>query len=189
MPEGLRQIGWAGLFDEPDALIEAVRKVRAAGFERFDCHTPYPVHGLSEAMGLKESPIGRYALGAGGVGAALAFWMQWWMSAVDYPLRIGGKPYLSWPAFLPITFEVFVLVSAISTILLATRFCGLWRWHSPIHDSGLAAEVTSARFVLVLRTDESLDAQQTARALLQEVGCREVRPLLEDPTDRGVFES
>jgi len=174
-----RVVGTVGLFDDPQALKRAAWAIRNAGFSRFDCHTPYPVHGLDEAMGLGESRLGAYALAVGGLGAAAGLLMQWWMSAVDYPVNMGGKPLFSWPAFIPITFELFVLSAALATAVLLVKFCRLWTWHSPLHDTGVMALVTRDKFALVaLAEDPRYDAERVA-ALLRDAGCTDVRPLVE----------
>jgi hypothetical protein len=108
--------GVVGFFDSPDALIEATRKVRAANFESFDCYTPYPVHGLEHAQGLKRSRLPFVTLGAGLTGFMCAVALQYWTSAVDWPLNVGGKPYWSWPAFVPIMFELTVLFAGLATV-------------------------------------------------------------------------
>ena len=179
MSESHRLVGIIGLFDEPEQLLAAAATVREAGYREWDCHTPYPVHGLDQAMGLRQSPLASRALMVGGLGAAGGLLMQWWMNAVDYPIRIGGKPLFSWPAFIPITFELFVLSTAVATTLLATLMCKLWRWHSPLHDSGVMHEVTSHRFAVVLSAQDQAFSEQRARELLQEAGCADVRELLE----------
>ena len=104
MAENKKVVGIAGLFDDTNSLIRAARKVRDEGYTKWDCHTPYPVHGLDQAMGLKPSPLPYICLGSGFVGVAAALGMQGWMSAVDYPVVIGGKEFFSWPAFVPVTF-------------------------------------------------------------------------------------
>ena len=131
-------------------------------------------------MGVKESRLAFYALCAGGAGAVLALLMQWWMSAVDYPVRVGGKPFFSWPAFVPVTFEVFVLFSALATAALGVLMCGLLRWHSPLHDTGVAADLAGRRFGLVVMADDPLFRDGQVRKLLERADCRDVRPLFED---------
>jgi hypothetical protein len=174
-----RLVGMAGLFDDPEELLRAARKVRDTGYRKWDCHTPYPVHGLDKAMGLKPSPIPYLCLGAGFVGAGLAMLMQWWMSAVDYPVRIGGKPLFSWPAFVPITFELFVLLAALGAMGGMLVLCKLGRWHSPLHDSGIMAEVTTRRFAVVLEAADDRFSEEAARSLLEDAGCEDIRPLVE----------
>ena len=172
-------VGMIGLYDDPDTLIGAATKVRDAGYKKWDCHTPYPVHGLDDAMGLKGSPMAYICLGMGGVGLCLAVLMQWWMSAVAYPVRIGGKPFFSWQAFIPITFELFVLFAAISTFVGMIILCKLAKWHSPLHDSGVMEAVTTTRYGVVLESEDALFTVDGARALLEETGCKDVRPLYE----------
>jgi hypothetical protein len=170
-------VGFVGLYDDPDTLIGAAEKVRDAGYTSWDCHTPYPVHGLDDAMGLKPSPMPYITLIAGGIGASLAMLMEWWMSAVDYPVRIGGKPLFSWPAFVPITFELFVLFAALATMGGMIVLMKLGSWASPLHDNGLMHAVLSSRFGIVLNADDGKYTENGARDLLDQTGCRDIRPL------------
>ena len=103
-------------FRTPAELYHACERVRDAGFTRWDAHTPFPVHGLDKAMGLKRSPLPWIVLGLGLTGASLGFALQWWVHGVAYPLVISGKPYFSWPAFIPVTFEVGVLFAALGAV-------------------------------------------------------------------------
>jgi len=177
--------GMVGLFDSPDDLVRAATTVREAGYRKWDCHSPYPVHGLSRAMGLRMSPIAFLGLGAGFTGGAAAMLMQWWMSAVDYPVVIGGKPLFSWPAFIVLTFELFVLATAIATVTYLVLFCKLGKWHSPLHDSDIMKEVTSDRFAVVIDSKDALFSDETAEHLLKETGCKDIRPLYEQPEGEG----
>ncbi len=187
MTESRRHVGTVGLFDDPDSLLEAARQVRDAGYRKWDCHTPYPIHGLDQAMGLRESPIPYICLTAGFIGVGVAMWMQWWMDAVDYPVRIGGKPLFSWPAFVPITFELFVLFAALATMGSILVFCRLGKWHSPLHDSGIMADVTSHRFAVVLDRADAVYDRQAADSLLAGAGCQDIRPLYENEGDDGIL--
>lgn len=181
-------VGMVGLFDDAGALVEAAKKVRDAGYKKWDCHTPYPVHGLDAAMGIKASPIPYFCIGAGFVGVAVALLMQGWMSAIDYPVRIGGKPLFSWPAFVPITFELFVLFAALATMGSMLVFCKLGRWHSPLHDSNIMAEIMSHRFAVVLEANDPRFSEMEAQALLTEAGCTDIRPLIEaDEEDDSIL--
>ena len=108
--------GVLGFFDDPQSLIDAMNQVREANYESFDAFTPYPVHGLDAAQGLKRSPLPYVTFVAGVTGFILAVTLQYWTSAVDWPLNVGGKPFFSWPAFVPIMFELTVLLAGLSTV-------------------------------------------------------------------------
>jgi hypothetical protein len=177
MAEAARLAGVVGLFDEPDALLRAAELVRDAGYLQWDCHSPYPIHGLDRAMGLRPSGLGKLTITAGLVGAGSALLMQWWMSAVDYPVRIGGKALASWPAFVPVTFELFVLFAALATMGGLLVLCRLGRWHSPLHDSGVMAEVTASRMAVVLSASDPSFSHAQARRLLEQAGSNDVRDL------------
>lgn len=178
-----KTVGMIGLYDSPDALIAAARRVREAGYRRWDCHTPYPVHGLDEAMGLKESPVPYFTIGIGFIGVALGLAMTGGLSAWHYPIHVGGKALFSWQAFVPIYFELFVLLAALATMGALLVFCRLGRWHSPLHDSGVMHEVTTERFAIVLDASDEQYTEDGARSLLRATGCRDIRPLVEQEED------
>jgi hypothetical protein len=182
-------VGMIGLFDEPDALITAAEKVRDAGYTKWDCHTPYPLHGLDDAMGLKPSPMPYITITAGLIGGGLALYMMYWMSAVDYPVRIGGKPYFSWPAFVPITFEAFVLFAGLATMGGMITLTKLGRWASPLHDNDVMVEVTTTRLGLVLEAEDPKFTQEAAQALLDETGCQDIRVLYAPEDDSPLEEA
>ena len=171
-----------GLFDDADALRRAAERARAAQWPHWDCHSPYPVAGLDAAMGLRPSWIPGLALAAGFTGVAVAKLMQWYMSDFDYPLIVGGKPLFSLPAFLPVTFELFVLFGAGTTFAALLAACRLLRWRSSLHDVSAMADATSHRFAIVLQTDrDDRFSGQTARDLLLECGCADIRIAHEAP--------
>ncbi|MCM2277758.1 MAG: DUF3341 domain-containing protein [Oligoflexia bacterium] len=177
-------IGVIGFFDEPGALVQATQKVRDAKFRSFDAYTPYPVHGLEAAQGLKRSPLPYVTLVAGITGCSLAFLFQYWTSAVDWPLIVGGKPFNSWPAWVPIMFELTVLFAGLSTVAAMFAFNGLPNIKRKSFDPSL----TRDRFALVIeapatgeeeegrgahRKFEEVDASQ----FLKQAGAGEVRAL------------
>lgn len=108
--------GVIGYFNDPHDLVKAMEKVRDAKFEHFDAFTPFPVHGLDPAQGLKRSPLPFVTMAAGLTGCILGFSLQYWTSVVDWPLNIGGKPFNSWPAFVPVMFEATVLFAGLATV-------------------------------------------------------------------------
>jgi hypothetical protein len=130
-------------------------------------------------MGLKASPVSTIALAAGFVGLVAAVILTGGLNALHYPIRIAGKPMLSWQAFVPIYFELFVLFAAVTMMGSLFVLCRLGRWHSPLHDSGVMKEVTADRFAVVLESVDPAYSDADAKALLESTGCRDIRPLTE----------
>ena len=182
-----RDIGLVGLFDSPDALLHAARMLRDAGCARWDCHTPYPVHGLDRAMGLKRTPVPIVTMTFAFLGLASAVVLTGGLSVLQYPIVIGGKPLFSWLAFVPIFFELFVLFATVSTLVALIVLCRLGRWHSPLHDSDIARLVTCDRFAVVWQGQQGQSGQgnqggpsaDQVRQMLQDAGCTDIRPLVE----------
>ncbi len=108
--------GVVGFFDTPDALIAATKQIRGLNYESFDCFTPYPIHGLDKIQGLKRSPLPWITMTAGLTGFMCAILLQGWTSVINWPLNVGGKPMWSWPAFVPIFFELTVLFAGLCTV-------------------------------------------------------------------------
>jgi hypothetical protein len=172
--------GYLVEFETADALLAAARRVRDAGYRRWDCHTPFPVHGLDAAMGIRPTLLPVVVFLCGAAGAALAFLMQWWMNAVDYPLIISGKPLTSLPAMLPIIFELMVLLAAIGAFGSVFALSGLPRFHHPVFHSERFLRATTDRFFIsVEAADRQFDATATAE-LLNSLEGGTVEPLTEE---------
>jgi mono/diheme cytochrome c family protein len=149
--------GIASLFDSPDKIIDAARKTESAGYSKFDVNTPYPVHGMDKAMGLKPSTLGYVTLFFGFSAAAFILLFMWWTLTRNYPMIIGGKPYFALPAFIPITFESTVLLAAISTFLgILVVYFKLPANSHPLHDSDYMKAVSSDKYGLVIESDDPL---------------------------------
>jgi hypothetical protein len=165
-----RTEGLLASFDDPGALLEAARKVRKAGYTRFDCHSPYPIHGMDDAMGLRPSIVGYIAGIMGTIGFLAALWLQWWTSAVDYPLVIAGKPFFSYQAFVPVTFGITVLFSALGAVLGMLHVNRLPQlYHSVFHADSFASFSDDGFFVSIEADDPRFDAAAT-RAFLESIG-------------------
>lgn len=168
-------------YDTPGELIAAARKVRDAGYTDFDCYSPFAVHGIDEAMGIKRTILPVLVFGGGVVGLIAGVLLQWWMNAYDWPLNISGKPSWSIPANVPIAFELTILLSVFAT------FFGMWGlnklpqvWH-PFFRSDRFARVTDDAFMLgIAATDERFDAAAT-RKLLQDAGAIGIEDVHLDP--------
>ena len=164
-------------FATPADLYHACERVRDAGFTRWDAHTPFPVHGLERAMGLRRSPLPWIVLVMGLTGAALGFGLQWWVHASAYPLVISGKPYLAWPAYIPITFEVGVLFAALGAVLGMLGLNRLPMHYHPLFQSKVFERVTDDAFFISIESwDPRFDASATGK-LLESLGARSVELL------------
>ncbi len=165
LPEG-SCYGVLARFETTGALLRACEQVRDAGYTRWDAHTPFPVHGLDRAMGLKASVLPWIVLVLGLGGAAGAMLMQWWVSAVAYPLVISGKPLFSWQAFVPVTFEVGVLLAALGAVLGMLGLSRLPMHHHPLFDSAEFERASDDGFFISIESwDPRFDAQQTEKFL------------------------
>lgn len=155
---------FVGVFERDADLVAATRAARAAGLKVIDAYTPYPVHGLDEAMGLRRSRLAWVCLVAGVTGAALKLWFEIWTAAIDWPINVGGKPDNSLPAFIPITFEVMVLFAGLATVAALFAVAGLWPGRTP----RVVAEGTSDdRFALVVEPTSSVATFDGVRALFE----------------------
>ena len=132
------------LYDDPDRLLNAAAIAKEHGFTGLDAYTPYAVHGLSEALGIRKSWIPYVTLVMGLTGATLGLTFEIWTQAFDWPLIVGGKPFISLPAFIPVTFECGVLIGGTMTLAALFLACGLPDFKSPILDRNL----TNDRFGL-----------------------------------------
>ncbi len=157
-------------FANPAELLRAAEAVRKAGYRHFDTHSPFPIHGMDRAMGLGQSKVGYITLGGGLTGLALAYWMQWWMGGVDYPLDIGGKPFFAIEPSIPIMFELTVLFSAFGAVFGMLALNGLPRPYNPLFYSENFSRFSDASFFLhVAASDRRFDQEATAR-LLRDLG-------------------
>ncbi len=147
--------GIAATFKSPDDIINAAKKVTKAGFTNFDVNTPYPVHGMDKAMNIKPSKLGFVTLVMGLSGASIALLFMYWTMSVDYPLVIGGKPFFALPAFIPITFEVTVLLATVSTVIaMLALFFRLPDNKHPLHDSDYMKAVSADKYGLVIESSD-----------------------------------
>jgi len=134
-----------------DALLAAVHKVRAAGWQRVDAYAPFSVDGLAEAVGAAPDHVAPWTLAGGVIGGTGGYFLQWYSAVVAYPLNIGGRPLDSWPAFLPITFELTILGAAIAAVVVMLAQNGLPRLVHPLFSVPAFDLATRNRFYLVLR--------------------------------------
>jgi hypothetical protein len=151
-------------FDNPDDLVAAVRRAREAGYRKMDAYTPFPVEELNDALGLGQSWMAPIVLLGGLIGAALGYFMQYYIAVIDYPLNIGGRPLHSWPAFIPVTFELTVLVAGLFAVLGMLALNGLPMPYHPIFNAPGFTLASQARFFLCIEAiDPKFDREDTRR--------------------------
>lgn len=184
-PEGPALAGVLGFFEDPASLMSATEKVRDSEYKDFDCFTPYAIHGLEHAQGLKRSPIPFVTGALAFTGTALAFLWQYHASATWWPHIIGGKPFNSLPAFVPIMFELSVLLGGIATFVAMLFFNRLPNFSNRAFDPSL----TNNRFAILIESpkvdehdDEPASAFSTEKAeqFLKSLGATETRKVYQE---------
>ena len=189
LPDKGEHFGILAEFASPRDLYHACEKVREAGFTRWDAHSPFHVHGLPRAMGLKRSKLPFVALAFGLGGAAGAMLLQWWTSSVDYPLVISGKPYFSWQAYVPITFELGVLGAAFAAVLGMLAFNQLPTLFHPLFHSKRFQRVTDDGFFISIESwDPKFDPEKNSE-FLKSIGSTHVEVVRRIPERKGPGES
>lgn len=159
-------VGFLAQYETPADLFHACEKVRDAGFTRWDSFTPFPIHDMEEAMGIKRTKLPLLVAGAGLTGASLGYLMQWWMSGVDYPLMKQGKPYAAWEAFVPITFELGILLASFTALIGMLALNALPQHHNPLFKRARFLSSSDDKFFICVESrDPRFDPEETRRLL------------------------
>jgi hypothetical protein len=166
--------GVIGDFSEPEDLVKAGRAIREMGYTKIDAMTPFPVHGIDEAIGIPYSKIGWIAVCGALAGITTAQVLIYYVGKIDYPLIIGGKPLFDFTYSIPPTFELAVLFTAITTFLCTWGLSGLPRLYHPSMNYRSAHRASDDRFLLIVEADDpKFDAQKTAQDM-RSVGANDV---------------
>ncbi len=159
------------IYHTPNDILRAAKAVRDAGYTKFDVHTPYPIHGLDGAMGLKDTKLGFVTLASGILGAVGMISFASWVAVVDYPQVIGGKPYWSWPAFVPVTYEIAVLLAVLGTVGgMIAFFFKFPNTSHPLHDTPYMKKVSSDKFGVTIQAEDPQFDEKKVRELLKTTG-------------------
>lgn len=161
-------------------LVHGAERLRDAGYNRFDCHSPFPIHGMDRAMGLKRSPVGYISGVCGFLGGSFGLWLQWYTSAVDYPLVIAGKPFFSGQAFVPVIFGLTVLAAAIGAFLSMIIINRFPRPHHPVFFSERFPKTTNDGFFISVESNDSRFDEQKTVELLNSAGSIRVEVLRDE---------
>jgi hypothetical protein len=157
-------------FDEPQQLVEAARAAYHAGYRKMDAYSPYAVEGLAEAIGFTRTRVPLVVLLGGILGAITAYGMQWYSAVVDYRLDVGGRPPHSWPAFVPITFELTVLFAALAGLIGMLWMNGLPKPYHPVFNAPDFKLASQTRFFLCIEAEDRLFDKPEVRRLLESLG-------------------
>jgi hypothetical protein len=158
--------GFLAEFEQPEQLVAAARNASEKGYRKVEAYSPFPIDGLSEAIGIRRNRVAAIVLVGGIVGGLSGFAMQWFSAVIHYPIDVGGRPFNSWPAFIPITFEMTILSAALSAVIGMLGLNGLPRLNHPMFNVPGFARASGDRFFLCIEaTDPLFDPDEVVRFL------------------------
>ena len=161
-------------FDSAQALVDAANGVRAAGYTRADAYSPFPIHGLAEALGFRERHVAPIVLGAGIMGALAGYGLEYWTQVIDFPMNIGGRPFHAWVSFIPPAFETTILFAAFSAVIGMLVLNGLPQPYHPVFNVARFERASQDGFFLAIEaSDPKFDAEAT-KAFLAGLNAKEV---------------
>ena len=165
-------------FADVNALVDAARQTRAEGYQKIDAYTPFPVHDLFEVLSLNDRRVPLFVLLAGILGCLAGFGLCYWVSVIAYPMNIGGRPFNSWPSFIPVTFEVTILLASITAVLTLVLLNGLPLPYHPVFNVRSFAQRASqdGLFLAIEAEDPKFDLERT-RSFLHQLGAKEVNEI------------
>lgn len=167
-------------FENPGHLMHAAQSVNKSGYRKFDTFSPFPIHGMDKAMSIRKSKLGWIVLGHGLLGFSGAIVMMYFMSVIDYPLNISGKPFFNAPAWVPITFELTILLSAFGAVFGMFFLNGLPRLNHPLFGSERFKRATDDGFFLCIESEDPRFEPQAVRDLLNGLGATHVEDIHEE---------
>ena len=165
-------------FADPTSLVEATRRARAEGYRKLDAFSPFPIHELFETLELNDRRLPLAVLIGGIVGCLAGFGLCYWVSVIAYPLNVGGRPFNSWPSFIPVTFEMTILLASLTAVLSLIVLNGLPMPYHPVFNVQRFREHASqdGLFLAIEADDPKFDHEKT-RAFLHGLGAREVNDI------------
>lgn len=161
-------------FDTPSEILTATRRAYAEGYRKMDAYTPFPVHDLADALGMRRNAVPLVTLIGGILGGLTAYMLQYWINVIAYPINVAGRPLHAWPSFIIVTFEMSVLFAGIAAFVGSLALNGLPLPHHPIFNSESFSSSTRDKFFLCIEaTDPRFDRAETER-FLQTLNPREI---------------
>jgi hypothetical protein len=176
----LKPYGIIAEFESPAAILEAAKQVRTAGYRRWDVFSPFPIHGIDQVMGMKNSKVGLFSL-AMGAGAFLSVMgLLWFANAFDYPLIVGGKPMFSVPMSVVPSYILTIMGGSVGALVGMLALNQLPRWYSPLFNSSRFALISRDKFMLVIGANDEKFSVVETRKLLETIGGKHVEIVEED---------
>ena len=180
MKRSNKLFGVTAIFNSPNEIIHAAKTISDSGYTNFDINTPYPLHGMDKAMKLKPSKLGYITLAFGLSGAVFTMLFIYWAMSIDYPQVIGGKPFFAFPAFVPVTFEVTVLLATLSTVIGLFAFMfGFPNNKQPLHDTDYMKKVSADKFGAVIYADDPQFSESKVRELFISLKASKIESIFE----------
>jgi Protein of unknown function (DUF3341) len=174
MPTSHTLHGLVAEFETAADVLHAAIRVRDAGYRRWDVHTPFPIHGMDDAMGLSSSPVGWFTFFGGAAGFTTGMTMIWWMNKWDYPIVVGGKPLFS-PLFaFPVSYEMTILLAAFGTVFGMLFLNRLPKLYSPLLKKKSFARASHDRFYVVVEASDPRFSETETRKLLESAGSKHI---------------
>ena len=161
-------------FDSPEALLAAARRAFAEGFRKMDAYSPFPVDGLAEALGFRRTLVPLVVLIGGILGCIGGFLLQYWVAVVDYPINVGGRPLNSWPSFIPVTFELTILIAALSAFFAVLALNRLPMPYHPVFNVDRFELASRSRFFLCIEATDPKFHSEDTRRFLEVIGAQGV---------------
>ena len=161
-------------FVDAEDLLRATQEARDRGYQKMEAYTPFPVLGLAEVLNVQGRRLPLIVLAGGILGGGGALFMQWYSAVIDYPFNVGGRPPASWPAFMPIAFELTILIAAFTTVLGMFALNGLPQPYHPVFNVPEFAEASLDRFFLCIEADDALFDREETRYFLESLGAQVV---------------
>ncbi|HLV02593.1 MAG TPA: DUF3341 domain-containing protein [Acidobacteriota bacterium] len=161
-------------FSGPDELLSAAERAYSLGYRKMDAYSPFPIHGLSEAVGFRKTVLPWIVFGGGLTGAIVGFLLQYWVSVIAYPLNVGGKPLNSWPAFIVVTFELTILFSALSAVVGMLVLNGLPMPYHPVFNVDKFKKASRDGFFLCIEAQDSQFDRIETRKFLESLNPSEI---------------
>lgn len=172
-----RIYGLLAEFEGPEELLAAAEKAYQSGYRNLDAYSPFPIEGLSEVLGMRNTRLPLIVLGGGIIGAITGYFMQYYAMAIDYPLNVGGRPLHSWPAFIPITFELTILFASFAAVLGMFALNGFPMPYHPVFNVPVFELASRSRFFLSIEArDPKFDPEET-RLFLESLGAQGVEEI------------